>query len=436
MVDTIKGYFSNHQLSANDFQSLQNSPDNFRPHFTLKEAIIDFLRKIFSLETKSHALTDLNNQIHESHLAHNPVELLEIFDKILPDNLKSDIDFFIHYENYNTNKKITSIEITCRDAFFKIEPEMCWLNERSKEMIEKSTFNTSEVNHKAGNESYCYSVNNCEEKQNPITRTYLIKNELIKLMDECLISSDNKRNYNAIMHVNVYTCIPERFCFRINGDFRLDIPLKKGKEIEENHLIIATYAECIDKIKTKSENVNSETLQISNYYTSCQYSEALKVFGIIDNKIKNILDGNDYLHEDRLKRRYYIDQILKEIKKLEPLLSINDIICREGSNVTIINILKHMLTEGQLLYDNEIGIIFDREKAESISSDLSKIKDIIINSKFITDDLKKETKRSPIIINKLKEENPFIEKELKIEEERRSKIINNIQDLVEYCKKK
>ncbi|UXD23118.1 hypothetical protein FORC065_0184 [Yersinia enterocolitica] len=153
---------------------------------------------------------------------------------------------------------------------------------------------------------------------------------------------------------------------------------------------MATYAECIDKIKTKSENVNSETLQISNYYTSCQYSEALKVFGIIDNKIKNILDGNDYLHEDRLKRRYYIDQILKEIKKLEPLLSINDIICREGSNVTIINILKHMLTEGQLLYDNEIGIIFDREKAESISSDLSKIKDIIINSKFITDDLKKK----------------------------------------------
>ncbi|OWF79414.1 hypothetical protein B4900_10355 [Yersinia rohdei] len=185
MGDITTGYFANHKLNMNDINSLQNSPETFKPQLTIKEAIIDFVRKLLFLDTKSHALSDLNKYLYENNLAHSPIEILTILDKLLPDKLKNSMSIFIHYEN--NDKKIKNLEIVCNDKLLKIEPEQCWLTIADKEIMENSVFNIYEVTDKASNG---YSTYENGKVYSEISREAFIKHEITKLIEEWLIANE------------------------------------------------------------------------------------------------------------------------------------------------------------------------------------------------------------------------------------------------------
>ncbi|MEQ9720234.1 hypothetical protein ABQG65_03375 [Yersinia alsatica] len=430
MGDITTGYFANHKLNINDVNSLQNSPETFKPQLTIKEAIIDFVRKLLFLDTKSHALSDLNRHLYENHLAHSPMEILTIFDKLLPDELKNSMSFFIHYEN--NDKKIKSLEIVCSGKFLKIEPEQCWLTIADKEIIKNSVFNIYEVTDKENNGYSTYE--NCKA-YSEITREAFIKNELIKLIDEWSVANEyDKKSYNAILMTNLYTSEIERFVFRVDGHSRLDISLKGVG----HQLIMNARAEYGAQI-----NANASNFKINNHFTLCPYSELTKVMTNIDGKLNTILEG-DYLHYDRQERRIYIEPVLTEIKKLELLIQYNNIIrmmgveitSGEGSTASTSQHLSDMLKNAELLYHNEIDIAFDRQQASLISNDLDAIKRNIITKKHASDNPEERIKYIDLIVNGLRaKESDFVGEEVKIESERIQKEIRNINILHEYCEK-
>lgn len=430
MGDITTGYFANHKLNINDINSLQNSPEIFKPQLTIKEAIIDFVRKLLCLDTKSHALSDLNRHLYENHLAYSPMELLTIFDKILPVELKNSMSFFIHYEN--NDKKIKSLEIVCNGKFLKIEPEQYWLTTVDEEIIKNSEFNIYEVTDKVNNGYTIYE--NCKA-YSEITREAFIKNEIIKLIDEWSVANEyDKKSYNAILMTNLYTSEIERFVFRVDGHSRLDISLK-----EVGHqLIMNARAEYGAQI-----NANASNFKINSHFTLCPYSELTKVMTNIDNKLNTILKG-DYPHYDRQERHIYIEPILTEIKKLNLLIQCDNIIrmmaveitSGEGSTASTAQHLSDMLKNAELLYHNEIDIVFDQQQASLISNDLDEIKRNIITKKYTPDNSKEKIKYIDLIVNGLMaKESDFVGEEVKIESERIKKEIRNINILHEYCER-
>lgn len=430
MGDITTGYFANHKLNINDINSLQNSPETFKPQLTIKEAIIDFVRKLLFLDTKSHALSDLNRHLYENHLTHSPMEILTIFDKILPAELKSNMSFFIHYEN--NDKKIKSLEIVCSGKFLKIEPEQYWLTIADKELIKSSAFNIYEVTDKVNNG---YSTSENCKAYSEITKEAFIKNELIKLFDEWSVANEyDKKSYNATLMTNLYTSEIERFIFRVDGHSRLDISLKEVG----NQLVMNAYAEYGAQI-----NANISNFKINSHFTLCPYSELTKAMTNIDNKLNTILKG-DYPHYDRQDRRIYIEPILTEIRKLNLLIQCNNIIrmmaveitSGEGSTASTSQHLSDMLKNAELLYHNEIDIAFDQEQVILISNDLDAIKRNIITKIHDPNNPEKRIKYIDLIVNALREEgNYFVGREAKIESERINREISNINILREYCEK-
>lgn len=431
MGDITTGYFANHKLSINDINSLQNSPETFKPQLTIKEAIIDFVRKLLFLDTKSHALYDLHRYLYENNLTHSPMEILTIFDKILPVELKNSMSFFIHYEN--NDKKIKSLEIVCSGKFLKIEPKPCWLTIVDEEIIKNSAFNIYEVTDKVNNG---YSTSENCKAYSEITREAFIKNELIKLFDEWSVANEyDKKSYNATLMTNLYTSEIERFIFRVDGHCRLDISLK-----EVGHqLIMNARAEYGAQI-----NANVSNFKINRHFTLCPYSELTKVMTNIDDTLRNILEGKDYPNYNREKRFNHIKPVLTEIKKLESLIQYNNIIrmmgveitSGEGSTASTSQHLNDMLKNAELLYHNEIDIVFDRQQASLISNDLDAIKRNIITKKHASDNPEERIKYIDLIVNALRaKENDFVGREAKIESEIINRETSNINILHEYCKK-
>lgn len=430
MGDITTGYFANHKLNMNDINSLQNSPETFKPQLTIKEAIIDFVRKLLFLDTKSHALSDLNKYLYENNLAHSPIEILTIFDKLLPDKIKNSMSFFIHYEN--DDKKIKNLEIVCNGKFLKIEPEQCWLTIADKEIMENSVFNIYEVTDKASNG---YSTYENGKVYSEISREAFIKHEIIILIDEWLIANEyDKKSYNAFLMTNIYTSEIERFVFRVDGHSRLDISLKGV----DHQLIMSARAEY-----SAQTNANASNFKINNHFTLCPYSELTNVMTNIDGKLNAILKG-DCRHYDRQERHVYIESVLTEIKKLKLLVQYNNIIrmmgveitSGEGSAGSTSQHLSDILKSAALLHNNEIDIAFDRQQAGLISNNLDAIKRNIITKKHASDNPEERIKYIDLIVNGLREkESDFVGEEVKIERERIKKEIRNINILHEYCGK-
>ncbi|RXA95887.1 MULTISPECIES: hypothetical protein [Yersinia] len=434
MDDITTGYFSNHKLNINDLNSLQNDPENFKPQLTLKEAIIDFLRKLLCLDTKSHALFSLNKSIYENHLEHSPIKILTLFDKLLPDDLKDNMSFFIHYGS--NDEKIRCIEITCNGKFLKINPEQCWLTDTDKEIIEQSTFNIATVISKADNDLCGFPINKNRREHEEITREDLIKHEVTKLIDEWSIANEyDKKSYHATLITNIYKSQIERFMISVDGVPRLDIPLNE----KERELIEITFDEY-------GENISSNIIdfKISHHYTACPYSEMTKVMARVDDILRSILEGNDYPNYNRIERRNYIEPIVKEIEKLGLLTQCNNIIRRmgveitsgEGSSESTSQHLSDISKNARLLYLNELNIAFDRKQAGLISNDLDEIKRNIITKKHAPYNPDERIKYIDLIVNTLREkENDFVGKEAEIESGRIKSEIRNINILHEYCER-
>ncbi|HHH0007871.1 TPA: hypothetical protein ACPZL1_001867, partial [Yersinia enterocolitica] len=143
MSDITKGYFSSHTLNINNLNSLQDEPENFNANLSMLDKVIDFIRMICCLETKEHALCELNELLHKNHLVNNPVELLNVFEKILPEDVKNNIVFTFHYEN--SERKLEKIEIGYDDKLLEINPNSCWLTPRDEKIIKNSTLDVVEV---------------------------------------------------------------------------------------------------------------------------------------------------------------------------------------------------------------------------------------------------------------------------------------------------
>ncbi|MBX9487580.1 hypothetical protein J8Z82_04345 [Yersinia enterocolitica] len=424
MADLTKGYFSNHTLSLKDFDSLRHKPEDFKPQLTFIESITDFLRELLCLDTKSKALSVLNSYMHKNHLVNNPITLLDFFKRVLPDHLKSNVIFSINYEN--DDKKLKSIEISCNDKFIRLDIDTCWLTDLNEEVINNTPFNIIETFNKT-EESPAYNSDGI------ITRESLIRHKINKLIDEwSKENEDEQRKYNAHQIININSGRVEKFIVDIDGHSRLKISLNE----EQHQLITSVFAEYNSKTDTNNN------LKINNYFTSCPYVELTKSFIYLDDKLNAILDRKDYPVNDRLKRREYIDKIRGEIEDLKSLIQSNNMIRRmgieiksgEGSTESTRQHLADMLKQGKFLYDNEIDIDFDIEKASLILNDLNALKDNIINKEYSHHNSEEKVKFIDLAIDSLlKKENPFVGNEYGIEDIRIKTEVMNIKILRDYC---
>ena len=292
MIDATKGYFSNHQLSVNDFQSLQNSPDNFKPHLTLKETIIDFLRKLLFLETKNHALTDLNSKIYEIDFVNSPTKLFDIFDEVLPPDLKKDIEFrfTVVYENYGN--KLESVEIFCEDDKVKIDFNNYWLTDLDEKNIERTKFGVIQYN----------KINEAGDNGTKILEiNYFIDDELHKIMEE-LLTDNGSTCVKLINNTNGYHITPGKVEFIKNGLPFLIMPINL-----ESEMAIRTHC---------CEN----SINVISTHNIDQYKEVTDNLMAIDKKLVSLRCGEKINSDKEINE---IDEILNKLKNS---IQINDIV--------------------------------------------------------------------------------------------------------------
>ncbi|AKP33516.1 hypothetical protein [Yersinia aleksiciae] len=294
---TTAGYFANHQLSESDFCSLQAKPEEFKPKLTPYEAIADFLRMIFCCEMKRSALVNLNYFMHENYLTNNPIEILTVFEKILPDEIKEKVFYSIHYEG--SESKLKSIVIQYNEKSIEISPNHCWLTDSDKEIIKKLKSNV--IIFHTGNSDIINAdeVNETEGKENSNSkRENFIKNALNRGVNEL---SSEKKCVNLIYDIDSKDCVVERVVLINNGLPYLEIPLKSG----ENIII---------------QNSLSERIAIENTYTSSPYKKITRELRSLDEKLA-YLDDDQSPATPRL-----IDEVAKIIVELKELIQFNDIV--------------------------------------------------------------------------------------------------------------
>lgn len=349
MIDATKGYFSNHQLRVNDFQSLQNGPVNFKPQLTLKETIIDFLRKLLFLETKNHALTDLNQKIYEIDFVNSPTKLFDIFDEVLPPDLKKDIEFrfTVVYENYGN--KLESVEIFCEDDKVKIDFNNYWLTDLDEKNIEKTKFGVIQYN----------KINEAGDNGTKILEInyFIDDDELHKIMEE-LLTDNGSTCVKLINNTNRYHITPGKVEFIKNGLPFLIMPINL-----ESEMAIRTHC---------CEN----SINVISTHNIDQYKEVTDNLMAIDKKLVSLRCGEKINSDKEINE---IDEILNNLKNL---IQINDIVRR----IDTVKVSSKKCVDCIHQASDAINMIkYKKEKnlsLEEINYNINKIKDNIKDFKI------------------------------------------------------
>ncbi|MGE4801002.1 hypothetical protein AB8989_11530 [Yersinia hibernica] len=434
MGDITAGYFSSHKLSCHDLDSLQSKPEQFNANLSIKDKIFDFLRMVLCYETKGQGLAKLNQFMHENHLAHSPVELLDIFKKFLPDNIKENTIFYFRYEG--SDRKFKSIEICCNDKRLEITLDSCWLTSWDEEKINNSKINVIEVIEKKDTGTCSDEIN--FSKKDVIHHSdeesvfgSAISRELNTIIDTCSKEPEySKEKYNAKIMVDIKNeeTKLERFILSYDGDTRLEIPIRDNT----HELILLAF----EKINSNDDN----KIKVYNHYTSCPYHEMTTLFEQIDSNLNSILVKDKY--DNRVERYKFIGGVYDDIKKINGLIDVNEIFrvmninakteerSRQYINNCVINALKEAK---QLQVDDD----FESQQVALIKKNLNSIKQSMVNQMFQPqNDSEEEINFVDHIINKLRVSSQKFEgKEAEIESERVNKIISNINKLREHCQR-
>lgn len=434
MSDITKGYFSSHTLNINNLNSLQDEPENFNANLSMLDKVIDFIRMICCLETKEHALCELNELLHKNHLVNNPVELLNVFEKILPEDVKNNIVFTFHYEN--SERKLEKIEIGYDDKLLEINPNSCWLTPRDEKIIKNSTLDVVEVFKKKDHSPLRAEIDDTQIGAMPgnggqRTLAGVIDRELNTILESCSNESGyNERKFNAKIMINIKNeeVILENFILTYDGETRLEIPIRDNghelKKILYNNLII------------------------NYYYTSCPYYEMKTLFETIDGSMDLILSKAKF--NKREERFNFIGEVYNDIKKLNLLVDVNNIFRAigikaesiENNPINIKKCIENALAVTKHLQNNEVDDEFDSHQVEQIKYHLNLIKHCMISHVTqLETDPENKINYVDIIINELndkysilaKNEEDFDGKEK--ESERVKESILNVIKLREYCQR-
>ncbi|KGA68709.1 hypothetical protein DJ61_2722 [Yersinia enterocolitica] len=422
MSDITKGYFSSHTLNINNLNSLQDEPENFNANLSMLDKVIDFIRMICCLETKEHALCELNELLHKNHLVNNPVELLNVFEKILPEDVKNNIVFTFHYEN--SERKLEKIEIGYDDKLLEINPDLCWLTPRDEKIIKNSKLDVVELFNKKDYGILCAEIDDTQKKAMPTNgggRALIgvINRELDIILDSCPNKSENdKLNFNAKIMVNIKNeeAKAEKLILTYKGHSVLEIPIKEG----EREIV---------------ETVNNKNFNVKHYYTSCPYYEMKTLFETIDGNMDLILSKAKFnKREERFNFICEVYNVFRAIgTKAESI---------ENKPINIKECITNALAVTKHLQNNEVDDEFDSQQVEQIKYHLNLIKHCMIShvSQLETDPENK-INYVDIIINELnykysilaKNEEDFDGKEK--ESERVKESILNVIKLREYCQR-
>ncbi|WP_145553195.1 hypothetical protein [Yersinia bercovieri] len=309
MGDITAGYFSSNKLSENDLYSLQVKPDEFKTQLTICEKIADFIRMILSFETKSSALTHLNEIMHKNHLVNNPIEILAALEKILPDEIREKVKYCFHCEvewdeeklKIKGGKKIKAIDIKYNDKSITINPEQCWLTDYDEEIIERLRLSGFE---KYGDESNNDEINEIDWNKNSNgvnSREDFIYNTI---NNGVINSSTEKKNcFVRIIYNNDDKLVKlERVVLMANGYPHLAIQLKPG---EEGGI---------------QEFCNDSGIRIVKKYTTSPYVKTIDELKSLD-KILACLDYDKIVADYKL-----IDDAINIIENLKGLIQLNEIV--------------------------------------------------------------------------------------------------------------
>lgn len=314
MGDITAGYFSSNKLSENDFYSLQVKPDEFKTQLTICEKIADFFRMILCFETKSSALTHLNEIMHKNHLVNNPIEILAALEKILPDEIREKVRYCFHCEvewdeeklKSKSGKKIKAIDIKYNDKSITINPEQCWLTDYDEEIIERLRFSFE----KYGDESNNDEINEIEWNKNSKNSNGVNSREdsIYNTIRNGVINSSNekKKCFVRIIYNNDDKLVKlvklERVVLMANGYPHLAIQLKPGEE--------GGIQECC----------NDSGIRIVKKYTTSPYVKTIDELKSLD-KILACLDYDKIVANYKL-----IDDAINIIENLKGLIQLNEIV--------------------------------------------------------------------------------------------------------------
>ncbi|WP_145514858.1 hypothetical protein [Yersinia massiliensis] len=429
MDDITTGYFSSHKLSCHDLDSLQSKPEQFNANLSIMDKIFDFFRMILSNETKGQALAKLNEFMHENHLAHSPVELLGIFEKILPEEIKNNIVVYFRYED--SDRKFKSVEICCNDKRLEITPDSCWLTPWDEEKINNSKINVIEVIEKK-------DTGTCSDEINFIKNDVIYQNneesvfggavnrELNTIIGTCSKEPEySTMKYNAKIMVNIKNeeAKFEKFILSYDGDSRLEIPIR-----DDGHELIA---------------LTHKNMKINYYYTSCPYHEMTTLFEQIDADLNSILVKDKY--DNRVERYKFIGEVYDEIKKINGLIDVNEIFrvmnvntkTEEESCQYINNCVSNALKEAKQLQVNEVDDEFENQQVVLIKENLNSIKQSMINEMSQSpNDAEGKINYVEHVINHLRDKPQiFTGKEAEIESALVNQTIFNINKLREHCQR-
>ena len=435
MGDITTGYFSSHKLSINDLDSLQSKPEQFNANLSIMDKIFDFFRMVLRNETKDQALAKLNGFMHENHLAHSPVELLSIFDEILPEDIKNNIVVYFRYED--SDRKFKSIEICCNGKRLEITPDSCWLTPWDEEKINNSKINVIEVIENKDTDTCSDEINFIKndviyhnDEESVFGRA--INRELNTIIGTCSKEPEySKMKYNAKIMVNINNeeAKFEKFILSYDGDPRLEIPIR-----DDGHELIA---------------LTHNNMKINYYYTSCPYHEMTALFERIDADLNSILVKDKY--DNRVERYTFIGEVYVEIKKINGLIDVNEIFrvmnvnakTEEESCQYINNCVINALKEAKQLQVKEVDEAdeaddeFENQQVVLIKENLNSIKQSMINemSQSPNDSEGKITYVDHVINHLRGKPQIFTGKEAEIESTLVNKTIFNINKLREHCQR-
>lgn len=373
MSDITTGYFSNHKLNVNDLNSLQNSPELFKPQLTVKEAIIDFLRKLLFLDTRSNALSELNNYMYENHFVHSPIEILTIFERLLPEDLKDNITFSFH--SVNDKNRLNSIEIQYHDKVLTLEYDNYWLTKYDEKIINESEFNIIMFSNE-NNINYCGNSTNQPKPSGEVMGYY---------------DDVNKNIREDFFHVQIANRVSEKLNLTgaITGKLHAEIIYDNKDEIIKLDRFVLTDGEnlCLEiPLRAGDDVIIKKILKgsvlVESSYTCCPYKSMLDQLKNIDESLIRLTDKKqDKFSEEKIK---HINIIIESLKNLKLSIEINNIVRNIDTNVTIkAHSIEHCiimtLASAMDIESGNLSALEESDKIEEIKKKIELIKWSIIN---------------------------------------------------------
>jgi hypothetical protein len=268
MAGIIPRYFESHTLSLEEFASLGEKPEEFKPKLSTLNEIIDLVRMLLGLDTRRDALSQLHENMHVNHLVYSPVTLLDRLGAILPCELRKALRFQFYY---GLNKdELRAIDIYCNGKVIKITPSDLLLTDADKEIIKSTAFSVTSVLDKLYND-----IRNDREK--------IIDMRLFEIIKEQLgLSKEEQKKYKAYVLYKTQSegGRIEKFAVINKNSLRLEISLEPGDE----KIIKETY----------------ETwFPIEDYFSSLKYKNSIPEFERLEKKSFEKKSNNNELNAEK-----------------------------------------------------------------------------------------------------------------------------------------